>query len=118
MLLSIFEIVFLIASVISVSLWEYIMFQTKTTAYPYREGFGIFSLIQWTGIGIGMISIFGLIKGVLALVFFMTLLQYICHFTLGFLWNSLAKVNYLFPTAIFSTMVLITLALGVLQIVF
>lgn len=118
MKLHVLDIAFAITAILSVSLWEYITFQTKTTNYPYRQGFNAFSLIQWIGIGTGMISSFGLIKGLLALAFFMTLLQYICHFTFGILWNALAKVEYLLPTAIFGITVWATLILGVLLAVF
>jgi hypothetical protein len=112
------EVAFIIVAFISVSLWEYIMYQTRTTNYPYKQGFNAFSVIQWIGIAVGMISIFGLIKGFLVLLFFMILLQYLCHFTLGILWNSLAKKSYLLPTALFSIIVWITFGLGVLLAIF
>lgn len=87
---------------VSVSLWEVVIFQRKTTDYPYAQGFAIFSIIQWIAIAIGMISIFGILYGIIILVICMTVLQYICHFTLGLIWNMTIKINYLFPTAIFS----------------
>jgi hypothetical protein len=112
---SIIEISFFISTIISVSLWEYITFQTKTTEYPYYQGFLIFTFIQWIGIGIGMVSIFGYMFGFLILLSCMFVLQYLCHFTLGLLWGMLANVNYLLPTGIFSTIVWILLILAILQ---
>lgn len=98
---------------VSVSLWEYILFQRNTTHYPYREGFAIFSLLQWIGVFLGMIGIFGLFWGLGVSVFCLLLLQYVCHFTLGFLWRRIAEVSYLFPTAIFSVNVWVLLAFGI-----
>ncbi len=100
----------------SVSLWEFVMFQRNHTNYPYREGFAIFSIIQWIAIGVGMVSIFGILYGVLILIICMTALQYLCHFTLGLVWNRVSKINYLLPTAIFAINVWVLLTAGILQI--
>ncbi len=48
--LSISQIAYLLLVFFCVSLWEYIMFQRNTTPYPYREGFAIFSILQWIGV--------------------------------------------------------------------
>ena len=108
---------FLVLVVVCVSLWEYIMFQRNHSPYPYREGFAIFSILQWIGVFLGMIGIFGLAWGIAAGVLCMTVLQYPCHFTLGRLWNNLAEINYLFPTAIFATVVWVLLAFGIYHFV-
>ena len=113
---SILEICFFISTYVSVSLWEVVMFQRNNTAYPYAQGFAIFSIIQWIAIGIGMISIFSWIYGALILVFCITVLQYICHFTLGLLFSMTININYLFPTVLFAINIWILLALGVLQL--
>jgi len=115
---SLLEIMFFAMTFFSVSLWEFVMFQRKHTNYPHKEGFAIFSIIQWIAIGIGMVSIFGVLYGILILVICMTVLQYICHFSLGLLWNVVSKIHYLWPTAIFATNVWVLLALGILQIVY
>ena len=116
---SILEIIFFLSTFISVSLWEYVTVQTKTSDYPYYQGFVIFTLIQWIGIGIGMVSIFGYMYGLLILFVCMFFLQYLCHFTVGVLWNMLANnIDYLFPTMIFAINVWILLVLGILQIYF
>lgn len=94
------------------------MFQRNNTNYPYRGGFAIFSIIQWIAVGIGMVSIFGILYGIIILIICMTVLHYICHFSLGLLWNMAARINYLLPTAIFAVTVWVLLTLGVLQIVY
>jgi hypothetical protein len=115
---SVLEIAFFVATYVSVSLWEVVMFQRNTTAYPYAQGFAIFSLIQWIGIGIGMVAIFGWLYGILILAICVTVLQYLCHFTLGLLIRRTININYLFPTALFSITVWVLLVLGILQLVF
>ena len=110
------EIAFFALTFFSVSLWEFIMYQRNHTAYPYAQGFAIFSVIQWIAIGIGMVSIFGFLYGIIALIVCMTVLQYICHFTLGLLWNSCVKIKYLLPTAVFSVTVWVLLILGITQV--
>jgi len=92
------------------------MFQRNNTEYPYAQGFAIFSIIQWIAIGIGMISIFGILYGILILVLCIVVLQYICHFTLGLIWDLTSKINYLLPTAIFAINIWVLLALGITQI--
>ncbi|MEQ1526262.1 MAG: hypothetical protein ABL911_05925 [Gallionella sp.] len=117
MLLITSQIAFLIIVFISVSLWEYVTFQRNTTPYPYREGFAIFSLLQWLGVFLGMIGIFGFSWGIGIAVFCMVSLQYICHFTLGPLWNKLAQNNYLLPTAVFAITVWVVVAFGIYHFV-
>lgn len=111
------QIAYFIVVFISVSLWEYVMFQRNTTPYPYREGFAIFSLLQWLGVFLGMIGIFGFGWGIGVAVLCMLFLQYICHFTLGPLWNKLAQSNYLLPTAAFSITVWVVVAFGIYHFV-
>ena len=113
---TIIEIIFFIITFLSVSLWEFILFQRNNTAYPYAQAFAVFSIIQWIAIGIGMVSIFGALYGIIILILCMVVLQYICHFTLGLILNLIAKINYLLPTAIFAINVWILLALGIAQI--
>ena len=113
---TIVQIIFFVITFFSVSLWEFIMFQRNNTAYPYAQGFAIFSIVQWIAIGIGMVSIFGVLYGIIILVLCMVVLQYICHFTLGLVWNIVARINYLLPTAIFAINVWVLLGLGIAQI--
>ena len=110
------EISFFIATYVSVSLWEVVTYQKNTTDYPYAQGFAIFSLIQWLAIGIGMVALFGWVYGIIALVICLSVLQYLCHFTLGILISQLIGINYLIPTVLFSINVWVLLALGVLQL--
>ena len=100
-----------------VSLWEYITLQRNHTPYPDREGFAFFSVLQWIGVFLGMIGIFGLGWGIAAGVVSATVLQYLCHFTLGFLWNRVAQANYLLPTAVFAVTVWVLLAFGIYHFV-
>ena len=113
MTLSLSQVVFLVLVFLCVSLWEYIMFQRNTTSYPYREGFAIFSILQWIGVFLGMVGIFGLAWGVGIGVLCMTVLQYVCHFSVRPLWNRLAMANYLVPTAIFAVTVWFVLGFGI-----
>jgi hypothetical protein len=85
---SLYQSVFLILSVVSVSLWDVIQHQTKTTSYPYKMGYDIFSLFQWVIILVGGILIFGFLLGFVYLLVCMMLLHYITHFTLGFIWHA------------------------------
>jgi len=111
------EILFFIDLILGVSLWEYIMFQRKHTPYPYVQGFAMFSMIQWLAVGIGSVSILGWKLGLVAFLLSVTILQYPCHFTLGFLWNRLASKEYLLPTAIFSINVWILMALCLINLI-
>ena len=99
------QIIYLILVFISVSLWEYVIYQTKTEGIRYNEGFNIFSLIQWIAIATGLISIFGIKIGLLMFAFTITLLQYICHFTIGLLLNHIASYKKDIPLALFSVIV-------------
>lgn len=113
--LSIPNFAFFFMTFFSVSLWEYIIFQRNYTNYPYKEGFAIFSLIQWIAIGIGMVANLGILYGIVALIICMTILQYVCHFSLGIFWDFLARKHYLFPTAIFAVNVWVLLLLAIVQ---
>lgn len=113
MTISISQATYLVLVYFSVSLWEYIMFQRNTTPYPYRQGFAVFSIIQWIGVFLGMIGIFGIAWGIAISVACMTVLQYLCHFTLAPLWNKVAQSNYLLPTAFFVITVWVVLGFGI-----
>jgi len=113
MTLSISQAAYLVLVFFCVSLWEYIMFQRNTTPYPYRQGFAIFSILQWIGIFLGMIGIFGFAWGIVIAVACMTVLQYLCHFTVGLLWNKVAQSNYLLPTGLFAVTVWVVLGFGI-----
>lgn len=115
--LSISQIAYLLLVFFCVSLWEYIMFQRNTTPYPYREGFAIFSILQWIGVFLGMVGIFGFAWGIAVAVACMTVLQYLTHFTLGPLWNKIAQSNYLLPTALFAVTVWVVLGFGIYHLV-
>lgn len=113
MQLEISQIIFIAIVFLSVSLWEFIMLQRNTTQYPYREGFAIFSLLQWIAIFLGMIGIFGLSWGSGIALFCIFFLQFICRLTIRPLWKILSANNYLMPTAIFSILVWVELAFGI-----
>lgn len=112
------QVSFLISTYLSVSLWEVVMFQKNTTPYPYSGGFGVFSLIQWIAVIIGMIAIFGWVYGIIVFLLCLTVLQYLCHFTLGLLLSMTIHINYLLPTALFAIHVWVLLALGIMQLIF
>lgn len=113
MTITIGQAAYLVLVFFCVSLWEYIMFQRNTTTYPYRQSFAIFSILQWVGIFLGMIGIFGFVWGIAIAVACMTVLQYLCHFTLGLFWNKVAESNYLLPTGIFAVTVWAVLGFGI-----
>jgi hypothetical protein len=116
MQLTIPNVAFFAMTFFSVSLWEVVMFQRNHTNYPYRQGFAIFSIIQWIAIAVGMVAILGFLYGIVVLVICMTVLQYVTHFSLGLLWNFISKKHYLFPTAIFAINVWALLVLGIAQL--
>lgn len=117
MTLSSSQIAYLALVFFSISLWEYIMFQRNTTHYPYREGFAIFSILQWIGVFLGMVGIFGVFWGIGVSVVCLTLLQYVCHFSLGLLWSKIAQSHYLLPTALFAVTVWAVLGFGIFHFV-
>ena len=49
-----------------------------------------------------MVAIFGWLYGIIIFIICLTVLQYLCHFTLGLLISKLSNINYLFPTALFA----------------
>ena len=100
--LRLIEQLFIFEIYLSVSLWEYVSFQTKTEDIKYTHGYGYFSLIQWLAVGIGLVSIFGLKIGLIAFGFCLIVLQYICHFTLGLILDQFAKSNKDLPLALFA----------------
>lgn len=102
------EIATLISIFVMVSLWEYCMFFYKQRALPYAMGYNIFSLLQWVIVAIALIKIFGWLYGIIAFALCMFVLQYVTHFTLGIIYNSLFKNNPLPALAVFSIMVWIT----------
>ena len=67
------EIAFFCSIYIGIVCWDVIFFQTRHFAYPYREGFAIFSVFQWIAITIGMVTIFGVWIGVASGLAIMTL---------------------------------------------
>lgn len=116
---SFLQIAFFASVFVGISLWDVIMHQrynVEFPQYPYAQAFALFSMLQWVLIGIGMISIFGALVGMLFLAFCIIVLRYICRFSIGRLWIAAAKNNYLLPTALFSTNVLILLILVILVI--
>ena len=56
--LALLEIAFFSSTFIGVVCWDMIFFQTCHFAYPYRQGFAIFSALQWIAITLGMVAIF------------------------------------------------------------
>ena len=100
--LRLIEQLFIFEIYLSVSLWEYVSFQTKTENIKYSHGYGYFSLIQWLAVGIGLVSIFDLKIGLIAFGFCLLVLQYICHFTLGLILDQIAKSNKDLPLALFA----------------
>ena len=88
---------------VSVSLWEYVSFQKKISTIKYNIEYGYYSLIQWIAIAVGLLSIFGLFKGLLVLGFCLIVLQYLSHFTLGLILNQISRYNKNFPSLVFGT---------------
>jgi len=113
-----FEITFFVFVFLGVSLWKAVWVQRQTTPYPYVQGFAIFSLIQWIGVGLGMVSILGWFFGIVATILTMTVLGSIAGLTLGFFWLKVAEENYLLPTALFSINVWVIVGIGIALIVF
>ena len=112
------EITFFVFVFLGVSLWRAVWVQRQTTDYPYVQGFAIFSIIQWVGVGLGMVAILGWVYGIIATILIMTVLGGIAGLTLGFLWLKIAEKNYFFPTALFSINVWVIVGLGIALIVF
>ena len=100
--LSLIEQLFILEIYLSVSLWEYVSFQTKTAGIKYSNGYGYFSLIQWLAVGIGLVSIFGLKIGFIVFGFCLIILQYLCHFTIGLILDQLAESNKNLPLTLFA----------------
>ena len=67
------EIAFFSSTFIGVVCWDVIFFQTRHFAYPYRQGFAIFSVFQWIAITGGMVTIFGAWIGIVTSLTVMTL---------------------------------------------
>lgn len=104
----------LISIYVMVSLWEYCMFFYNQGILPNPVGFNGISIIQWIIAGIGLIHLFGWIYGILGLIFAITLLQYITHFTLGLVYNFLFGNNTRVPLALFALSILAT---GILTVI-
>jgi hypothetical protein len=112
------EITFFVFVFFGASLWKAVWVQRQTTAYPYVQGFAIFSMIQWIGVGLGMVSILGWVYGIIATILTMTVLGSVAGLTLGFVWLKIAEKSYLFPTALFSINVWVIVGIGIALIVF
>ncbi len=104
----------ILSGFILVSLWEYCMFFYRRRALPYAMGYSIFSIFQWVIIAFALIRIFGWLYGVVGILISMFLLQYVTHFTLGFIYNFLFKNNPLPALALFGIMVWVTGGLTVI----
>lgn len=105
------EIAILVAIFVVVSLWEYCHYYYKQGKLPYREGYNIFSLIQWVVIGFALTKIYGITLGLVILVVVAMFLQYVTHFTLGLLYNATFHDDPVPPLAFFVVMVWATAGL-------
>ena len=101
--LSLIQKIYLIEIYLSVSFWEYVSFQKKISTIKYNIEYGYYSLIQWIAIAVGLLSIFGVFKGLLVLGFCLIVLQYLSHFTLGLILNQISRYNKNFPSLVFGT---------------
>ena len=99
--LSLIQKIYLFEIYLSVSFWEYVSFQKKTNAIRYNIEYGYYSLIQWLAIAVGLLSIFGILKGFLALGFCLIVLQYLSHFTFGLILDQISIYNRKFPSLVF-----------------
>ena len=99
--LSLIQKIYLIEIYLSVSFWEYVSFQKKINTIKYNIEYGYYSLIQWLAIAVGLLSIFGLFKGLLVLGFCLIVLQYLSHFTLGLILDQISRYNKKFPSLVF-----------------
>ena len=99
--LSLIEKIYLMEIYFSVSLWEYVSFQKKINTIKYNIEYGYYSLIQWLAIAVGLLSIFGVFKGLLVLGFCLIVLQYLSHFTLGLILDQISRYNKNFPSLLF-----------------
>ena len=70
--------------------------------HQMKQGFDIFTLFQVIASGIGLVSIFGWLYGIIFLAISITVLQYLCHFTVGLLVAQAAKVNQDIPLMLFA----------------
>ena len=103
----------LLASIFAtVSLWEYCMFFYTRKLLPYAQGYNAFSMINWLACIVGLIHAFGWLWGGLAFLCVVTVLQYLTHYTLGFLWNAIFKNEPAPALAFFSIMVWVTVLLS------
>ena len=78
-------------------------FITGKFAKTPLANFSTFGLIQVTIFEVlsGLLSIFGIFKGFLALGFCLIVLQYLSHFTLGLILDQISIYNRKFPALVF-----------------
>jgi hypothetical protein len=113
-MLSAMEIVALLSIFIYVSLWEYMMIMYKMNPrLPYRDGYNLFSAIQWVVIAVALVHLFGWLYGLLALIVVIMFLQYVTHFTLGYLYSLIFK-NPLIPLAMYGVMFWVNIIVTIL----
>ena len=72
---------------VMISLWEYCMFFYLRGLLPYRDGYNIFSLLQWIICSVALVHIFGWLGGIAAVFVAVGFLPYVTHFTLGILYS-------------------------------
>jgi hypothetical protein len=93
------------------------MFFRRQGRLPYVHGYAAFSLILWLACAVGLVHSFGWIWGIAGLVFTITILQYVTHFTLGIIWNFAIRERCEIALAGFSVMVWVTVGLGIAQVI-
>ena len=111
------EIATLVAIFVLVSLWEYCMFFYRQGLLPNATGYSMFSVIQWVIITIALIKMFGWLYGTVGLILCMVLLQYVTHFTLGIIYNSVFNKDPRPALALFAIMVWVTGGLTVVLLI-
>ena len=114
------ELIFLIDLFLAWSFHEYVTYQYNHVLDRYlkvhqmKQGFDIFTLFQVIASGIGLVSIFGWLYGIIFLAISITVLQYLCHFTVGLIVAQAAKINQDIPLMLFIVNVWVLIILSVI----
>ena len=117
------ELIFLIDLFLAVSFHEYVTYQYNHVTDNYlkvhqmKQGFDIFTLFQVIASGIGLVSIFGWLYGIILLAISITVLQYLCHFTVGLIVAQAAKINQDIPLMLFIVNVWVLIILSVILLI-
>lgn len=117
------EFIFLIDLFLAWSFHEYVTYQYNhivdrhLKVHQMKQGFDIFTLFQIIASGIGLVSIFGWLYGMIFLAISITALQYLCHFTVGLIIAQTAKINQDIPLMLFIVNVWVLIILSVILLI-